>query len=147
MKGQVNFGTWVLITAIVAIVILLIFDSTIRSYILTNLGSLISGIKSASPGQFSEVTTDFTAYDCSSACSTFPSSIYDWTLNFNGQNYTYYLNDSINVSSPPGNYSLEIYPIITSYGELCSNATNSGQQTKILKVPADKNYNIYYFLC
>lgn len=147
MKGQVNFGTWVLIIAIVAIIILLIFDSTIRSYILTNLSSLVSGIKSASPGQLSEVTTNFTAYNCSSTCSTFPSSIYYWTINFNGQNYTYYLNNSISVTSSPGNYSLEIYPVLTSNGELCSNATSSGKQTKILKISAGENYNIYYFSC
>ncbi|MCL4398412.1 MAG: hypothetical protein M1322_02455 [Candidatus Parvarchaeota archaeon] len=147
MKGQINLGTWVLITAIVAILILLIFDSTIRSYILTNLSGLITGIKSTSPGQLSEVITNFTAYNCSSACSTFSSSIYYWTINFNGQNYTYYLNDSIGVSSSAGNYSLELYPVLTSSGELCSNATTSTQKTKILKVAADKNYNIYYFSC
>ncbi|MCL4376641.1 hypothetical protein M1558_04100 [Candidatus Parvarchaeota archaeon] len=147
MKGQVNFGVWVLITAIVAIVILLIFDSTIRGYIVTNLSSLVSGIKSKSPGQLLSVITNFTAYNCSSGCSTFPSSIYYWTINFNGQNYTYYLNNTISVSSSPGNYSLEIYPVLTSSGELCSNATSSAQNTKILKIPADKNYNIYYFSC
>jgi hypothetical protein len=147
MRGQINFGVWVLIVAIVAIIILLLFDSTIRSYIVTNLSSLVSGIKSASPGQLSEVTTNFTAYNCTSTCSTFPSSIYYWTIKFNGQNYTYYLNTSISVSSSTGNYSLEIYPILTSSGELCSNATSSTQQTKTLNVPADKNYKIYYSKC
>ncbi|MCL4397368.1 hypothetical protein M1494_03430 [Candidatus Parvarchaeota archaeon] len=147
MKGQVNFGVWVLITAIVAIAILLIFDSAIRGYLVTNLGSLVSGIKSTSPGQLSEVITNFTAYNCSSGCSTFSSSIYEWTINFNGQNYTYYLNSSISISSSPGNYSLEIYPVLTSSGELCSNATASVNSTKILKIPADKNYRIYYLSC
>jgi hypothetical protein len=42
---------------------------------------------------------------------------------------------------------LELYPVLTSSGELCSNATTSTQKTKILKVAADKNYNIYYFSC
>jgi len=138
---------WVLITVIVAIIILLAFDSAIRSYILTNLGSLVSGIKSKSPEQLSEVITNFTAYNCSSYCSTFSSLVYSWTINFNGQNYTYYLNNSISISSSPGNYSLEIYPILTPSGELCSNATNSIDNTKILKIAADKNYNIYYFTC
>ena len=147
MKGQINFGVWVLITAIIVIVILLIFDSAIRSYILTNLSGLVSGIKSTSPGQLSEVITNFTAYNCSSGCSTFPSSIYYWTINFNGQNYTYYLNNIISVSSSTDNYSLEIYPVLTSSGELCSNATSSSQKTKILKIPSGKSYKIYYFSC
>lgn len=147
-KGQINLGMWVMITAIIAIIILLIFDSTIRSYILTNLESLTSGIAANTGGQFSEVMTNFTAYNCSTtSCSAFTNLIYEWTVNFNGQNYTAYLNGSIGTSSSPGNYSLEIYPVILQNGEDCSNASVSASKTKILRVPAGKDYNIYYFSC
>jgi hypothetical protein len=145
MKGQINFGVWVLITAIVAIVILLIFDSAIRGYILTNLSSLVSGIKSTTPGQFSEVITNFTAYSCGSGCSKFPSSIYSWTINFNGQNYSAYLNDSISVVSGKGDYSLIAYPIITSSGKECANSTSNNNY--IIELTADKNYTLDYSSC
>ncbi len=147
MKGQINFSAWVLITAIIAIVILLIFDSTIRTYIMSNLNGLTNDLKTSSTGQFSEVTTNFTAYNCSSSCTPFPSIIYSWTINFNSVNYTEYLNDSIRVQSSSGNYSLVIYPIISSYKTLCSNATTSTSKTKTLRIKSGKNYNLYYFKC
>ena len=145
MKGQINLGAWVLITAIVAIIILLIFDSTIRSYIVTNLSSMISGIKSITPGQASEVITNFTAYNCSSVCSTFSSSIYFWTINFNGQNYSAYLNSSISIVSGKGNYSLVAYPILSPYGEECANGTSTKNYVK--KLAAGKNYVLDYSIC
>ena len=147
MKGQINFGVWVLITAIIAIAILLIFDSTIRSYIITNLGGLTRGITTSTGGQFSEVTTNFTAYNCTSFCHPFSNRVYSWAINFNGANYTAYLNDNISITSSPGNYSLEIYPIISPYGEQCSNITTSISKIKITKLSADKNYILYYFKC
>lgn len=148
MKGQINFGAWVLITAIIAIVILLIFDSTIRTYISSSLAGLTKDIHSSTGGQLSEVTTNFTAYNCTSSCVTFSSTIYSWTVNFNGNNYTEYLNDTISATSTKGNYSLLIYPIISNYGEQCSNLTSTtNSKVKAVKIEAGKDYNLYYFKC
>ena len=145
MKGQINLSTWILITAIVAIVILLIFDSTIRTYIVSSLSGLTKDISTSTGGQLSEITTNFTAYNCSSSCSPFSSTIYSWTLNFNGNNYTEYLNNSIGISSSTGVYSLVVYPILSNYGEECSNITNSVSSTKTTRISAGNVYNVYYF--
>ncbi len=144
-KGQINLGVWVIITAIIAIVILLIFDSAIRSYIITNLGSITKGVSSSTSGQLSTVTTNFTAYNCiSGSCSMFSTSVYSWTINFNAQNYTEYLSTAIEITTSSGNYSLEIYPIVTSEGTECSNATTAPTQYKILKVSSGKDYKVFY---
>jgi hypothetical protein len=146
MKGQINFSTFVLITAIIAIVILVIFDSAIRSYIVTNLsniGKTVSGFNGNLP---TELTTNFTAYNCSSYCSSFASSVYSWTINYNGQNYSAYLNSSISVISGKGNYSLEAYPILSPYGVQCANST-SENKPYTTKLTAGKSYTLDYSIC
>ncbi len=144
MKGQMNFSMWVLITAIIAIVILLVFDSAIRTYIVSSFSGLTKYIKTSNGGQFSTITTNFIDYNCSSSCQPFSSSVYSWTIKFNGANYTNPLNNQISVSSSPGTYTVIIYPIISNYGEECSNLTSSSTAFKAVNLNAGKNYSIYY---
>jgi hypothetical protein len=147
MKGQINFSAWVLITVIIAIAILLIFDYTIRTYIIGSFTGLVGGIKPSNSSQISEAITNFTAYNCTSSCDAFSSSIYSWTINFNGNNYTAQVNDTISITSASGDYGLTLYPIFSNVGELCSNATTSNNNLKVLRLNAGKAYSIYYFKC
>jgi hypothetical protein len=146
MKGQINFSAFVLITAVIAIIILVVFDSAIRSYIVTNLGGIgkvTSGFNNSLPTEF---TTNFTAYNCSSYCGSFKNQAYSWTINYNGQNYSAYINSSINAVSEKGNYSLEAYPILLPAGEECANSTST-TKPYITKVTAGKGYKLDYSSC
>ncbi|EEZ92712.1 MAG: hypothetical protein BJBARM4_0653 [Candidatus Parvarchaeum acidiphilum ARMAN-4] len=145
MKGQINFSAFVLITAIIAILVLVVFDSAIRSYIITNfsnIGKTLSGFNTSLP---KELITNFTAYNCSYYCSSFSSEIYSWTINYNGQNYSAYINSSISVVSEKGNYSLEAYPILLPSGEECANGTSIKNYVK--RLTAGKNYTLDYSIC
>lgn len=127
-KGAIGLGLTFLIFIVIAIVVMIILSSAMRSYVIGGLnffGSIIGKI-GGQTGSVGTEKTAFVAYQCTlSGCSKFqnvtPYNSSFWYVYFNGQNLSMTLPSAIYFTSVQGNYSFVVYNITTGNLLLCSN--------------------------
>ena len=151
-RAQINAGLLVIIIIVAVFVILIVFVSAIRTFIIKGLDTvgavLLSIIKGGSGGSsFISAETNFTAYNCTSTCVPFPShSVYTWAIDYNGHNLTENISSSIQFSDVSGNYSYTAYPIFAGsrINIMCSNASTTSTFSKSAYAVAGYVYLVYY---
>ncbi|MCL4399018.1 hypothetical protein M1293_00700 [Candidatus Parvarchaeota archaeon] len=151
-KAQINAGLLVIIIIVAVFVLLIVFVSAIRNFIINGLDSIGSSLVSVTKGSgggssFISVKTNFTAYNCTSTCTPFPqNSVYTWAIDYNGQNNTDNVSYSIQFSDVQGNYSYTAYPIFagSSTDILCSNASASSTFSRSAYAVTGYVYLVYY---
>lgn len=132
-KGAVSLSMTFLIFIIIALIVLVVLSSAVRSYIVGGL-DYFSSLLGRVGGQTSPVSTSetsFVAYLCStqSNCGQFqnitPYNTTFWYVYYNGNNLSSILPSAIYFSAAIGNYSFTVYNISVGSSTLCSNLSGN----------------------